>query len=131
MLRIDVSKDSAYTIPDSNPYNNEANAKKEIWASGLRNPWRFSFDRLNGDLWIGDVGQGDWEEIDVEKYGGNGGLNYGWRCYEGNHEFNTSLCKAKTITLFPSMNILEMQQRRLLDYRWFCLSRHTKSYLLW
>ena len=101
MLRIDVSKDSAYTIPDSNPYNNEANAKKEIWASGLRNPWRFSFDRLNGDLWIGDVGQGDWEEIDVEKYGGNGGLNYGWRCYEGNHEFNTSLCKAKNNYTFP------------------------------
>ena len=63
----------------------------EIWSLGLRNPWRFSFDRQTGDMWIADVGQGDWEEVNFEKAGSGGG-NYGWRCYEGDHPYNTSGC---------------------------------------
>ena len=82
MLRIDVDNGDPYAIPNDNPYGDE------IWASGLRNPWKFSFD-TNGDLWIADVGQYTWEEINLVT-NDPGGLNYGWRCYEGNHTFNTS-----------------------------------------
>ncbi len=86
MLRIDVDNPAPplnYGIPANNPYATSGTNKKEIWTYGLRNPWRFSFDRMNGDMWIGDVGQGTWEEIDYEPAGSIGGLNYGWRCYEG------------------------------------------------
>jgi glucose/arabinose dehydrogenase len=101
MLRIDVNSDSTYTIPSSNPFVNNNNYRPEIWSIGLRNPWRFSFDRLNGNLWIGDVGQGDWEEVDYEAYGSKGGVNYGWRCYEGNHNYNLTNCNAKQNYTFP------------------------------
>jgi hypothetical protein len=74
----------AYGIPADNPYVNSTTNKKEIWSYGLRNPWKWSFDRIFGDLWIGDVGQNAWEEIDYEPLGTPGGRNYGWRCYEGN-----------------------------------------------
>ena len=83
ILRIDVDHPSGgrnYGIPDSNPFGNE------VWLYGLRNPFRFSFDRQIGDLWIGDVGQGAWEEIDVAR-AGVGGLNFGWDDMEGNHCF--------------------------------------------
>ena len=82
ILRIDVDGGAPYAIPPTNPFGNE------IWAYGLRNPWRFSFDRLTGDLFIGDVGQGAWEEIDFEPRGSGGGRNYGWRIFEGTHCFN-------------------------------------------
>jgi glucose/arabinose dehydrogenase len=86
-LRIDVDNPQAplaYGIPADNPYVSSATNKKEIWSYGLRNPWKWSFDRIFGDMWIGDVGQNAWEEIDYEPLGAQGGRNYGWRCYEGN-----------------------------------------------
>jgi len=87
MLRIDVSG-SGYSIPPNNPFANSTNARHEIWAYGMRNPWRFSFDRLTNDLWIADVGQGEWEEIDFQPATSTGGENYGWRRMEGTHCFN-------------------------------------------
>ncbi|MES2619458.1 MAG: PQQ-dependent sugar dehydrogenase [Bacteroidota bacterium] len=86
MLRIDVTGQATYVVPPSNPFVGVANTKPEIWAYGLRNPWRCSFDKLTGDLWIGDVGQGDWEEIDFQDALSVGGENYGWRCREGLHQ---------------------------------------------
>ncbi|HET8797114.1 MAG TPA: PQQ-dependent sugar dehydrogenase, partial [Thermoanaerobaculia bacterium] len=77
MLRIDIDAEP-YAIPPSNPFAGQPGRRGEIWASGLRNPWRFSFDRVNGDLWIADVGQGQWEEIDFQPYTSIGGENYGW-----------------------------------------------------
>jgi glucose/arabinose dehydrogenase len=90
MLRIDVNGDAPYAIPPSNPFVGPGNPLDEIWALGLRNPWRFSFDRLTGDMWIGDVGQGAWEEVNLEPGGDPGGRNWGWRCMEGTHVYNTS-----------------------------------------
>jgi glucose/arabinose dehydrogenase len=89
MLRIDVSGE-AYTIPESNPFVKTSGARGEIWAYGLRNPWRFSFDRKTGDLWIGDVGQNKLEEIDFQSASSKGGENYGWRLKEANQCFNPS-----------------------------------------
>jgi glucose/arabinose dehydrogenase len=74
-----------YEIPGDNPFVGRAGARPEIWAYGLRNPWRFTFDRLTGDLWIGDVGQSLWEEVDVQPAGAAGGRNYGWNPTEGDH----------------------------------------------
>ena len=88
MLRIDVNQGHPYGIPVTNPYHNNPPALGEIWALGLRNPWRFSFDRLTGDLWIADVGQNEIEEIDFQPASSKGGENYGWRCYEGNKSYN-------------------------------------------
>jgi glucose/arabinose dehydrogenase len=82
ILRIDVDGADPYAIPDGNPFKGHATYGDEIWAFGLRNPWRCSFDRETGHLWIGDVGQGDFEEIDVNP-AGIGGLNFGWRPQEG------------------------------------------------
>jgi glucose/arabinose dehydrogenase len=82
ILRIDVGGGDPYSIPGDNPFGNE------IWAYGLRNPWRMSFDRATGDLWIGDVGQGAWEEINYAPHGSPGGANYGWNIMEGNHPYN-------------------------------------------
>lgn len=92
MLRIDVDGGSPYAIPADNPFVGDPNVNDEIWSIGLRNPWRYSFDRRNGNLWIADVGQNAWEEIDFESSLSPGGLNYGWRCYEGDHPFNTNGC---------------------------------------
>ncbi len=89
MLRIDVRGD-AYAIPADNPYTNRADARPEIWAYGLRNPWRFSFDRMTGDLYIGDVGQGEYEEINFQPAGAGGGQNYGWNILEGFHPYQGS-----------------------------------------
>ena len=91
MHRIDVDGGSPYAIPADNPFATATDTLPEIWAIGYRNPWRFSFDRLNGNMWVGDVGQNLQEEIDVE-LAGDGGHNYGWRCYEGFDEFNDSGC---------------------------------------
>lgn len=85
MLRYDVNNPNPpyYFVPPTNPFVDSVGVRPEIWAYGLRNPWRFSFDRITGDFWIGDVGQGTREEIDLEPLGTPGGRNYGWRCYEG------------------------------------------------
>jgi len=91
VLRIDVLHALGgfpYAIPPDNPFAGSSSARPEIWAYGLRNPWRFSFDRRTGDLWIGDVGQDTWEEVDFQPAGAAGGANYGWRLTEGNHCFN-------------------------------------------
>ncbi|HZM24582.1 MAG TPA: PQQ-dependent sugar dehydrogenase, partial [Anaerolineales bacterium] len=92
VLRIDVDSGSPYTIPASNPFYSsvDPNIKKEIWAYGLRNPWRFSFDRQTGDLYIGDVGQSVREEIDFQPSSSVGGENYGWRVMEGSICYNPS-----------------------------------------
>jgi len=74
---------AAYAVPASNPFSGQADRCGEVWAYGLRNPWRWSFDRTTGDLWIGDVGQGTWEEIDLEPAASAGGVNYGWDVCEG------------------------------------------------
>ncbi|MFC8657706.1 PQQ-dependent sugar dehydrogenase [Streptomyces parvus] len=87
LLRIDPSGGEPYAVPADNPFVDDANAKDEIWAYGLRNPWRFSFDAGTGDLLIGDVGQSDWEEIDWAPAGSEGGENYGWASMEGTHPF--------------------------------------------
>jgi glucose/arabinose dehydrogenase len=76
-------------IPDDNPFVDVADAAPEIWLTGLRNPWRIRFDRETGDLWMGDVGQGGWEEIDVAR-AGESGLNFGWTRMEGFHCFQPS-----------------------------------------
>lgn len=84
LLRLDVSGDAAtYTSPPDNPFAGQAGAREEIWAYGLRNPWRFSFDRATGDLYLGDVGQNAFEEVDYQPGGSAGGENYGWPYLEG------------------------------------------------
>lgn len=83
LLRIDVDGGRPYTVPPDNPFAGRLDARPEIWAYGLRNPWRFSFDRCDGRLFLADVGQGSWEEINVLRRGGN----YGWRIMEGSHCF--------------------------------------------
>ncbi len=86
-LRIDVNDSRGYSIPKDNPFVGQDNTLPEIWAYGLRNPWRHSFDRETGDLWIADVGQNKWEEIHWQSVDSTGGENYGWRLMEGNHCF--------------------------------------------
>ncbi|MFD1543745.1 PQQ-dependent sugar dehydrogenase [Nonomuraea guangzhouensis] len=86
ILRIDP-RGTPYKIPDDNPFVGKEGARTEIWAYGLRNPWRFGFDRDNGDLWIGDVGQDRWEEVDYQPAGSEGGENYGWNLREGDQPF--------------------------------------------
>jgi len=86
ILRIDVDE-LPYTIPADNPFAGATAGLDEVWAYGLRNPWRWSFDRMTGDLYIGDVGQGAWEEWNVEPAGSPGGVNYGWNDREGAHCF--------------------------------------------
>jgi glucose/arabinose dehydrogenase len=90
ILRIDIDTtdgDRAYSIPADNPFVGRDGARPEIWLTGLRNPWRMSFDRGTEDLWIGDVGQGSWEEVDVARATAGGGANYGWNRMEGSHCF--------------------------------------------
>jgi cysteine-rich repeat protein len=86
MIRIDVST-PPYTIPPSNPFAGATFGADEIWAYGLRNPWRWSFDRANGDLYIADVGQNIWEEVNYQPAASAGGENYGWDVFEANHCF--------------------------------------------
>ncbi len=103
LLRIDIDNPSGnlnYSIPLDNPYFESTTEAQEIWAYGLRNPWKFSFDRDTGDLWIADVGQNAYEEINKVALSA-AGLNYGWRCYEGDQSYNTSNCADPSTMEFP------------------------------
>ena len=104
MIRIDVNNFSTppyYTIPPDNPYISDPNVDDHIWVLGLRNPWRWSFDRSTNDMWIADVGQSAWEEVNFRPAGSTGGINYGWRCYEGNAPYNTTGCLPQNNYISP------------------------------
>lgn len=123
MLRIDVDGDSFpgdplknYAIPPDNPFVNNPSTLDEIWALGLRNPWRFSFDRETQDIWIADVGQNAYEEVNMQPASSTGGENYGWRCYEGFNTFNTSGCQSADNYDFP---VFEYSQS---EYGWCSVS---------
>lgn len=85
MLRLDVDSGLPYNVPSTNPFVGRPNVRDEIWALGLRNPWRYSFDRLTGDLFIADVGQNQYEEVNFQPADSAGGQNYGWPIMEGRH----------------------------------------------
>lgn len=104
ILRINVNVPHGYSIPSDNPFFNNANALDEIWAYGLRNPWRTSFDKLTHDYWIGDVGQNLFEEIDFQPSSSQGGENYGWRCYEANNPYTLTGCGPIANYIFPIYN---------------------------
>lgn len=97
-LDVDTGADASpyYSIPADNPFRENSPHRPEVWASGLRNPWRFSFDRLTGDLYIGDVGATAREEVDVQPAGSPGGQNYGWKVMEGTSCFRSNNCPAET-----------------------------------
>jgi len=101
MLRIDVNVSGGYLNPADNPFVMTNDTLDEIWALGLRNPWRFSFDRLTGDLWIADVGQNAVEEINKVGADSKGGENYGWRCYEGTRPNILTGCQSEDHYVFP------------------------------
>jgi glucose/arabinose dehydrogenase len=100
ILRLDVDGGQPYAVPRDNPFLSDPGVRPEIWAIGLRNPWRHSFDRLTGDLYIADVGQDTYEEIDFQPAGDRGGENYGWSIMEGMHCYPESRsCDQKGLTL--------------------------------
>jgi glucose/arabinose dehydrogenase len=100
ILRIDVETGQApYAVPPGNPFLSDTTARGEIWALGLRNPWRFSFDRATGDIYIGDVGQALFEEIDFQRFDSPGGENYGWNVMEGTHCYNAASCDTTGLIL--------------------------------
>ena len=108
LLRIDVDGDdfpadleANYAIPDDNPYAGAKAGADEIWHYGFRNAWRFSFDRLTGDLFIGDVGEDEWEEINLITANSPGGENFGWPCFEGDDVFSTNGCGPASEYSFP------------------------------
>lgn len=98
ILRVDVRSGPRYVVPSDNPFVGQPDRRPEIWAYGLRNPWRFSFDRLTGDLYIADVGQNAWEEVNFQPASSTGGENYGWNVYEATHSFGEA---AREGTVFP------------------------------
>ena len=100
VLRLNVTGVPTYTIPLDNPLTQTVGARQEIWALGVRNPFRFSFDKLTGEMYIGDVGQDSYEEVDYQPPGA-GGRNYGWNCYEGLHDFHPSHCIGVTGIISP------------------------------
>jgi len=123
MLRLDVKPDFVqsgasrkYGIPPDNPFAKSTDCSTgagcpEIYAWGLRNPWRWSFDRKTGDLWLGDVGQSEWEEIDrLEK-----GRNYGWRCFEGEKKYNFDNCNSDTNFAAPVIAYSHMAKAEARD----------------
>jgi len=100
ILRVDVDSGLPFTVPPDNPFVGVVGARDEIWSFGLRNPWRFSFDRMTGDMFIGDVGQNSREEVDFQPANSTGGENYGWRLMEGNSCYNPATnCNNGTLAL--------------------------------
>jgi glucose/arabinose dehydrogenase len=105
ILRIDIDKPSgnrAYGIPSDNPFASRSGTRPEIYTYGMRNPWRIAFDRANGDLWIGDVGQNRYEEVDVVRAGSGGGQNFGWNRMEGFHCYPSGDSCAKAGLTLPT-----------------------------
>jgi len=94
ILRLDLDHGLPYTVPASNPFVGQAGIRPELWNWGMRNPWRFSFDRANGNLYIADVGQNAWEEVDVQPASSAGGENYGWAELEGTHCYGGGGCSS-------------------------------------
>ena len=99
LLRIDIDNGSTYAIPSNNPFVGDPEARNEIWAYGLRNPWRISFDRDTGDLYIGDVGQNQFEEVNFEPRTDAGGRNYGWNTMEASTCFSSTDCSTEGLVL--------------------------------
>jgi glucose/arabinose dehydrogenase len=100
MLRLDVGGGDGYAVPPDNPFTGDPGVRDEIWAIGLRNPWRYSFDRATGDLYIGDVGQNVYEEVDFQSTSSGGGENYGWPIMEGLHCYPADgSCSQQGLTL--------------------------------
>jgi glucose/arabinose dehydrogenase len=101
LLRLDVETGNplTYTVPATNPFTQTLGYRPEIWALGLRNPWRFAFDSQTSDLYIGDVGQGLYEEVDFQPASSPGGVNYGWNIMEGSHCYNASTCDTSGLAL--------------------------------
>ncbi len=99
MLRLDVGANGAYGVPPDNPWASHATFRHELWNYGLRNPWRFSFDRGTGDLYITDVGDGSREEVDIVSHTSRGGENFGWRIMEGSECFRGGACDTSGLTL--------------------------------
>jgi Glucose/sorbosone dehydrogenases len=98
LLRLNVSRVEPYSIPQGNPFRGANDAKPEIWATGMRNPWRFAFDRATNLLYIADVGQNEIEEIDVEP-ASSAGLNYGWNIMEGDRCYRGDSCDRSGLTM--------------------------------
>ena len=99
ILRLDVDNGDPYALPPDNPLSGQSDARPEIWATGLRNPWRFSFDRATREMWIGDVGQNQYEEIDLQPAGA-GGLNYGWNAMEALHDYQGGYREGLTLPVW-------------------------------
>ena len=99
LLRLDLDHGLPYTVPATNPFVGQAGMRGELWNWGLRNPWRFSFDRANGNLYIADVGQNAWEEVDVQPAASAGGENYGWAIMEGTHCYGSANCSKAGLVL--------------------------------
>lgn len=104
LLRIDVNNGVPYAIPPTNPFASPTDGiPDELFATGLRNPWRWSFDRQTGDLWLGDVGQDGWEEVDFTPANAPAPQNYGWRCFEGTHPYVSTGCSLSATYNVPIM----------------------------
>jgi glucose/arabinose dehydrogenase len=101
ILRVDVRTATGYTVPGDNPFVGRTDARPELWSVGLRNPWRFTFDPATGDLYVADVGQNAWEEVDVvtAAQGAGRGANFGWRAMEGQHCYAGQACDPSAFTL--------------------------------
>ncbi len=111
MIRLKVDGDGTFSFPSDNPFINNANANNGIWAYGLRNPWIFSFDRLNGDLYLADVGADRWDEINYQPAGAVGGVNYGWPCFEADEVWedlpSTYVCPNMSETGTPILTFFQ------------------------
>ncbi len=132
ILRLDVAggPTTAYTVPADNPFVDDPTGADEIWAWGLRNPWRFSFDGETGDLWIADVGQDAWEEVNFQEAGAAGGENYGWPVYEGTHSHEPGVVLEHTFPVAEYANTDDCSVTGGHVYRGADVPELTGSYVL-
>ena len=126
ILRIKVDE-TPYVIPSDNPFYDMDNVKKEIWHYGLRNVWRFSFDKETGDMYLGDVGQNNWEEINFQSSDNIGGMNFGWKILEGTHCYPEDIkdCSSENTELRTGLLMLSKQKLCILFFK--RLYSHTVS----